>query len=51
MVAIIENIEMLRDKLHRLLEFEADLSQGEILRLSQELDMLIHAFYSNRSIQ
>ena len=39
-----EEIERLRDRLHKLLERE-DASDAEILKLSQELDILINKYY------
>lgn len=44
---MVEQMESLRKKLNDLLENECILYEGEILRLSQELDKLIYNYYSN----
>lgn len=43
---MIEQIESLRKKLNDLVEKECILYEGEILRLSQELDKLIFSYYA-----
>ncbi|WPC43473.1 aspartyl-phosphate phosphatase Spo0E family protein [Clostridium sp. JS66] len=41
-----EEIESLRENLHELLEIDKCLCSNEIVKLSQELDKLIYAYYS-----
>lgn len=40
-------IEILREKLNRLVEISACLCSEEVVKLSQELDELIHKYYQN----
>jgi hypothetical protein len=47
MISMSEQIDALRDRLYELLEKDDILSQGEALKLSQELDMLIYYFYND----
>lgn len=42
-------IEMLREKLHRLIAKGLSLNSGEVLKISQELDKIINE-YSDKSI-
>ncbi|AKA67284.1 aspartyl-phosphate phosphatase Spo0E family protein [Clostridium scatologenes] len=41
-----DQIESLRESLHKLLERDKCLCSNEIVKLSQELDKLIYAYYS-----
>ncbi|NMM62331.1 aspartyl-phosphate phosphatase Spo0E family protein [Clostridium sp. P21] len=41
-----EQIELLRESLHKLMEINSCLYSNEVVKLSQELDKLIYAYYS-----
>lgn len=48
MIAI--SLKRAQEKLNKLLENEATLYEGEVLKLSQELDKLIYVYYNEQKL-
>lgn len=46
-----DDLNMLRDKLNKMVSEDANLFEGEILRVSQELDKLITLYYKDKGKQ
>ncbi|NEZ46870.1 Spo0E family sporulation regulatory protein-aspartic acid phosphatase [Clostridium niameyense] len=48
MIAI--SLKKAQEKLNKLLENDATLYEGEVLKLSQELDKLIYVYYNEQKL-